>query len=219
VVFVANGSGGLHTVDPALRRALADAHAPLQVECVDWSHGTCMFLLDHLNRHNHHSSARTLAAQVTACRERSPGSKIYLVGHSTGCAVVLAAASSLPPGSVDRIVLLSPSVSAGYDLRPALACACEGIDVFLSRRDYWFLGVGMRLIGTADGHLGSAGAGRRGFHPPLSTAADAEVYSRLRQYSWDPSWKWTGHTGGHYGNNHTEFLRAYVVPLLWGERH
>jgi hypothetical protein len=216
VVFVANGSGGLHTVDPNLRRALADAHAPLQVECVDWSHGTGLFLLDHLNRHNHHTAARALAAQITFARQSCPGTRICVVGHSTGCAVVLAAAGSLPPGSLDRIVLLSPAVSSGYDLRPALACACEGIDVFLSHRDYWFLGVGMRLIGTADGVLGASGAGRKGFRPTLDTAADAELYNRLRQYNWDPSWSWTGHSGGHYGNNRTEFLRAYVVPLLLG---
>jgi pimeloyl-ACP methyl ester carboxylesterase len=216
VVFVANGSGGLHTASEGLRRALAGCGAPLQVECVDWSHGAGLFLLDHLNRHNHHTSARNLATAIKACRERSPGTRVYLVGHSTGCAVILGAAGLLPPGSVDRIILLSPSVSPEYDLRPALTCACEGIDVFLSHRDYFFLGVGMRLIGTSDGRLGSAGAGRKGFRPTASNPADAELFTRLRQHAWDPSHSWTGHSGGHYGNNRTEFLRTYVVPLLCG---
>jgi pimeloyl-ACP methyl ester carboxylesterase len=213
VVFVANGSGGLHTATTGLKQALTEACCPLQVETVAWTYAKCMFLLDHMNRHNHHAMGRDLAAQVSAHRQKCPGARVYLLGHSTGCAVVLAAAGCLPPGSVDRIILLSPSVSPGYDLRPALACACEGIDVFISHRDHFFLGFGMSVIGTADGRLCSA-AGRSGFKVPDCPGADAELYSRLRQYPWDDTCRGMGHTGGHYGNNRAAFLRAYVVPLL-----
>src|SRR5947207_2649584 len=78
-----------------------------------------------------------------------------------------AAAEFLPPDSVERVVLLAPSVSAEYDLGPALACAREGIDVFHSGRDRAYLGLGVRLLGTADRHWSDA-AGRVGFRVPAA---------------------------------------------------
>jgi pimeloyl-ACP methyl ester carboxylesterase len=81
-----------------------------------------------------------------ACRDR----RISLLGHSAGCAVVLAAAEILPPDSVDRIILLAPSVCDAYDVRPTLRAARDGMDVFYSSRDCLILGVGMRIFGTAE---------------------------------------------------------------------
>ena len=60
-----------------------------------------------------------LAARVTEYRGLFPDRRLYLIGHSTGCAVVLAAAERLPPDGVDRIVLLSPSVSAAWSFSVA----------------------------------------------------------------------------------------------------
>ena len=71
---------------------------------------------------------------MTAYRQAYPGRKVYLVGHSAGCAVVLAAAERLPTDSVDRLILLAPSVCVTYDLRPALRTVRCGIDVFYSDR-------------------------------------------------------------------------------------
>jgi hypothetical protein len=127
--------------------------------------------------------------------------------------VVLAAAEVLPPASVERIVLLAPSVSAGYDLRPALACARCGIDSFCSRRDVFLLGAGVTLAGTADRRWDPA-AGRVGFRPVLVYPDDAQLYTKLREHSWDPRVAWTGDQGLHYGSNREEFARAYLLPLL-----
>src|SRR5205807_2637254 len=145
-------------------------------------------------------------------------------------AVVLAAAEALPPDSVDRIVLLAPAVSSAYDLRPALACARGGVDVFYSARDWAFLGLGVELLGTADGCPGDA-AGRVGFCPaaagrPGAAAggagccaaaagpADAALDARLRPPPWDPGRAWTGSRGGHSGCYQPVFPRPNVLPLL-----
>ena len=127
---------------------------------------------------------------------------------------VALSADALPPDSIERIILLSPSIASDYDLRPSLRSAREGIDVFCSRLDIWQLGLGVALVGTADGCHGCDAAGRIGFQPQLQCPEDATLYAKLRQHPWDPAVAWTGNLGGHYGSNRAEFERAYVLPLL-----
>jgi pimeloyl-ACP methyl ester carboxylesterase len=213
IVFVANGSGDYRTVTRSLVRAVAEERLPLAVETVNWSHGYGRYVLDHVDHRNQVEAGRCLAAQVAAYRRYYPWLKIHLIGHSAGCAVVLAAAEQLPPNTIDRIVLLAPSVSPCYDLRPALASAREGIDVFISDRDKVILGLAMRVVGTADRRLGPA-AGQVGFRPVVGAPTDAALYTRLRLHHWDPVVAWSGHAGGHYGSNRVGFLKAYVLPLL-----
>ena len=214
VVFVANGSGDLRNLSANLSHVVTETATPLQIETMPWSHGRGRFLADHLDHCNHRVQGRHLASQVVAYRQSHPGRPVYLVGHSTGCAVILAAAEGLPVDGVDRVILLAPSVCVSYDLRPALRSARAGIDVFYSREDVAILGLGMHVVGTAEGGCRSA-AGVRGFNPVIACAADAALYKKLHQHPWGPDVAWSGHDGGHYGSNQTGFLRAYVLPLLW----
>jgi pimeloyl-ACP methyl ester carboxylesterase len=188
----------------------------LQVETFVWSHGYGRYVLDHTDHANHLAQGRRLADLVVAYRQACPGRRLYLVGHSAGCAVVLAAAEVLPPDGVDRIVLLAPSVCTAYDLRPALRTARCGIDAFSSSQDRLVLGLGMGLVGTAE-HACRTAAGQYGFTPVLAGPEDAALYGKLRQHPWDPAVQWSGNDGGHYGTNQAGFLRAYVLPLLAGD--
>jgi pimeloyl-ACP methyl ester carboxylesterase len=216
VVFVANGSGDFRSVSTNLSRAVAEAGLPLEIETAVWSHGYGRYIADHVDHENHLVEGDRLAEQVSAYSRTYPGRKIYLIGHSAGCAVVLRAAERLPPDSVDRIILLAPSVCTEYDLRPALRTARGGIDAFTSEEDRVVLGLGMRIVGTADRRCRTA-AGQYGFTPVIDAPGDAALYQRLRQHPWDPMVAWSGHEGGHYGSNQTGYLRAYVLPLLAGE--
>jgi pimeloyl-ACP methyl ester carboxylesterase len=186
---------------------------PLHVERVRWSHGRGRILADQVDACNVEVEGRRLAASVAAWRASCPSWPVYLVGHSAGCAVVLSAAEALPPGSVERVVLLAPAVSADYDLRPTLACARRGVDVFTSCKDWWALGVGTRLLGTTDRRWAPA-AGRVGFRPVLGCPTDAELYRKLHEHPWDPAVAWSGNRGGHYGTYTTAYLDAYVLPLF-----
>jgi pimeloyl-ACP methyl ester carboxylesterase len=212
VVFVANGSGDFRTVTANLTDVIAEQCVPLQIETVLWSHGYGRYVIDHVDHANQLAEGQHLAGQVAAYRRAYPGRKVYLIGHSAGCAVVLAAAERLPPNSVDRLILLAPSVCVFYDLRPALRGA-RGIDVFYSDEDRWVLGLAMWIVGTADRGCRTA-AGRYGFIPVVECPGDSELYAKLRQNPWHAAVRWSGHDGGHYGNNHADFLRAYVLPLL-----
>jgi pimeloyl-ACP methyl ester carboxylesterase len=216
VAFVANGSGDFRTVSAGLAQAAAEAATPLEIETFVWSHGWGRYATDHVCHANHLAQGRRLAAEVAAYRRDHPERRVSLVGHSAGCAVVLAAAELLPPDGVDRLVLLAPSVCVTYDLRPALCAARGGIDSFHSGEDRLILGLAIDVVGTAEGCCWEA-AGRYGFTPVIACPADAALYGRLRQHPWSPDVAWSGHAGGHYGNNRPGFLRAYVLPLLVGD--
>jgi pimeloyl-ACP methyl ester carboxylesterase len=216
VVFVANGSGDVRSVSTNLCQVVAETATPLEVETYVWSHGYGRFLADHVDHANHLAHARRLAGQVMAYRQTYPDRRVYLVGHSAGSAVILSAAEMLPPDSVDRIILLAPSMCVTYDLRPALRTVRQSIEVFYSREDRFVLGLGMAVVGTADRGCRTA-AGKYGFTPVVACPGDAALYGKLRQHPWDPVVEWSGHDGDHYGSNHTGFLRAYVLPLLTGD--
>jgi pimeloyl-ACP methyl ester carboxylesterase len=213
VVFVADGAGGFHAPSDAFQNALREEGIPLHVESAAWSHGYLRVLADEMDYCYARQEGQRLAVQVAAYRQHCPTGEIYLVGHSAGSAVVLAAAEALAPDSVDRIILLSPSVSTNYDVKPALRACRGGMDVYYSERDTGFLGLGVALVGTAD-RLGGPAAGRVGFRLRADTDADMRLYTRLRQHPWNPAVAWTGNGGGHYGSHQVSFLRAYVLPLL-----
>ncbi|MBI1916800.1 MAG: alpha/beta hydrolase [Planctomycetes bacterium] len=216
VVFVVDGVGNFGATSSSLSRAIDETGLPLHVHTVEWSHGYGRIFADHMDHCHARNEGRKLAEQI-ACYQRpradGPPLPIYLIAHSGGSAVALAATEFLPPDSVERIVLLAPSVSAQYDLRPALRCARLGMDVFHSHRDLAVLGLGVGIIGTADRRW-TAAAGRVGFRPPEASLPDAVLYLKLRQHPWDPCVGWTGNQGGHEGAHHVRFLRAYVLPLF-----
>jgi pimeloyl-ACP methyl ester carboxylesterase len=213
VVFAADGAGGFQATSRSLRQTAAEQGLPVLVETVAWTHGYGRVLADQIDRAHLEAEGRRLAERVASWRQRWPDRPVYLVGHSAGCGVVLAAAESLRQGSVERIVLLAPAASAEQDLRPALACARLGVDVFHSKRDWGYLGVGVALAGTTDRRWAPA-AGRVGFRPAAAGPCDDALFAKLRQHPWDRSVAWTGNRGGHYGTYQPTFLRAYVLPLL-----
>jgi pimeloyl-ACP methyl ester carboxylesterase len=213
LVLVADGAGGFKAASTSLRETAAADGVPLEIQTVPWTHGHWRILADQIDREHARRAGLELARKVAALGQSCPATSVDLVGHSAGSAVVLAAAEALPAGSVDRIVLLSPSVSSEHDLRPALACARRGVDVFYSEDDVFYLGLGVVIFGNADRERNAA-AGRTGFHPVFASPEDASLYAKLRQYPWQPCLDWTGNHGGHYGTYQPGFLRAAVLPLL-----
>jgi pimeloyl-ACP methyl ester carboxylesterase len=213
IVFSVDGAGGFHGTSTNLRRVVSTARVPLRVETVDWSHGWGRVVADQTDYAYARSEGQRLAGTILAAHAACPDLPVYLIAHSAGSAVALAAVEALPPATVERVVLLAPALSTDYDLRPALSRVRCGIDVFCSERDWFYLGLGTGLLGTSDRRW-SASSGRVGFHPVGVTSADHALYGKLRQHPWHPSLAWTGNEGGHSGASQPAFLRAYVLPLL-----
>lgn len=216
IVFSVDGAGGFEKSSFTIRNTIAELKMPLEVRGFHWTHGYCRVFSDEMHATHMKKEGRRLAELIWSCRHEAPDQPIYLIGHSAGCGLVLNATDNLPPNTLTRIILLAPAVSAKRDLRQALRSSCQGIDVFTSSQDWTFLGLGTLLFGTTDRCWTARTAGKNGFQPIIEGPEDAALYTRLRQYPWDPSLMWTGHKGGHYGSYQPGFLRTFVLPLLQG---
>lgn len=214
LVLAVDGAGGFELFSRTIRNTASAEHLPLEVRSFRWSHGYCRVIADQMHAAHLSQQASHLAELVLSCRREEPDRPIYLMGHSAGCGVVVRAAEQLPPDTLERIILMAPAVSARHDLRPALTSVCRGIDVFISHHDWACLGLGTFLAGTTDRCWEFGASGKDGFQTFIEGPEDEALYAKLHQYPWDPSLRWTGHNGGHYGAYHPKFLRLFVFPLL-----
>jgi len=213
IVIVVDGAGGYQNAPRAIAAAVDEQRLPVHVRSFDWSHGQGRGLADVTDVAYARCQGQLLAEQVCRYRGAYPNVPIYLVGFSAGSTVVLTAAERLPADTLERIVLLAPSVSADYDLRGALASSRQGLDAFTSERDQFYLGLGTAVVGTSDGKMEPA-AGRIGFRAPALAPNEQWLAGRLRQHAWDPRVAWTGNNGGHSDSLRPAYLKAYVLPLL-----
>jgi pimeloyl-ACP methyl ester carboxylesterase len=214
IVIVVDGAGGSQTAPQAVVEAVAEARLPLFVRSFEWTHDRRRGILDMTDVPYSRAQGQRLAGDIMWYRATYPRVPVYIVAHSAGSMVALSAVDWLPPDSVERMILLAPAVSAEYDLRRGLMASRQGVDVFCSERDRFWLGLGTAVVGTADGRRGSEAAGRVGFYPPNMAAGDAALAGRLRQHPWDPSVAWTGNRGDHSGTLRLAYMKAYVLPLL-----
>jgi hypothetical protein len=155
--------------------------------------------------------AKAVAREVVKYQTRHPGRPVHLVGHSGGGAIAIFAAEELPSGhSVDGIVLLSPSISADYNLVKALAHSRKGIVHFWSPGDVALLVLGTTLFGNLDGGHGPA-AGAIGF-------ARGGSFGKLYQTEWTAAMLTSGNMGGHMGSAGNHFVREWVAPWVMADR-
>lgn len=211
ILFVVDGSGDDTSIADNMPPILHMRGVPLAVHSIRWCrHG--LPAKDHRDHAAHLDHAGRLASKIAWYRATYPNEKIHVIGHSAGTHVVLAAMHSVPPGSVDRIVLTGPTVSQLHDLRPALRASRGGIDVFFSSEDQ-VAQLAQEFVGNAD-RLPGRSAGETGFVIPPPTEPDAHLYRNLRQYRWTPDWRAFGHRGGHLDFPTARFLDSAVLPTM-----
>jgi pimeloyl-ACP methyl ester carboxylesterase len=212
LIFVVNGSGGGFEVTNGLWSAMAMTGDRFALDTVYWSRFQGV-LRDSTDYTGHFFGAQDLVGRVLAARQLQPKRKLYIVGFSAGGRIAIGAATQLPPNSVDRIVLLGASATSRYHLGPVLRAARDGIDSFYNCADP-VLYLGENSIGLADGTFDPAG-GRVGFSfPPVNHPDFALYLTKLRQHSWDPSFRQVGHDRQHQDWPRPAVLATYVLPLL-----
>jgi pimeloyl-ACP methyl ester carboxylesterase len=213
-VVVVGGVGGLENLKLSVISALHLAGVAADVQGFEWTHGKGHIFKDLQDTRNHTRKSAELAEEILRLQSAEPDRPIYLIGRSAGAVLVLTAAEELPPGTLQRIILLSPAVSPAFDLTAGLR-ACKGQVVnFYSDMDWFVLGWGTNHFGTADRLYGPS-AGKTGFILPNAHDQDTEEhYNRLVQVRWTPAMILQGHTGGHLGTALPSFLAHEVVPWL-----
>jgi pimeloyl-ACP methyl ester carboxylesterase len=184
VVFVVGGVGGVDPLQSWAQVALPLAGVPHEVRVFEWTHSKFRYLRDLQDTRYLKEKAGELAAQVMAVKAEDASRPVFLMGHSAGAALVLEAAGDLPPGALDRIIVLSAAVSPGYDLRPALRATRGEVVSFNSPLDRFMLSFGTNFFGTVDRYYVNA-AGMEGFKAPDDLDEEGRrLYSRLVQSAW-----------------------------------
>ncbi len=181
---------------------------PGAIEVFDWNAGppiVCCYRNLADQRHHHHQ-ARRLAERIRRHEAAFPGSPVSLIAHSSGCWIVWKALELIRDNkSVDRAVLLAPSISpAQHPGTPAAACR-RGLWSIGSPGDYFFLGLGTTLFGTSD-RAWTPAAGWIGWHH-----FDVRGFEELR---WHPAWVRYGYWGNHTTCTAVRFVQCVLAPGL-----
>src|SRR5262249_35239187 len=111
VIFVADGAGDFRAASSSMRQVLDKDGFAGSVQTVIWSHGYMRILKDQLDYAYARDQGYKLAGTILGLRHAHPEVKIYVVGHSAGAVVALAAAEVLPSCTIDSMALMAPSVS------------------------------------------------------------------------------------------------------------
>src|SRR5260370_15220608 len=214
VVVTVEGIGGVDQLPRNANTSLHKVGLPHEVRNFRWSHGTGRFLIDLQDTQHLIKKADELAQFLIQVRAEAPERPLYVVAKSAGTGLTLFALGQVPPGTVDRTILISSAVSPSFDLRQALRGTRGEIVAFHSRNDQVVLNWGTSHFGTADRYYGPS-AGLRGFVPPADLDEEGrELYRRLVQVAWTPRMLLHGNSGGHVGMSKCGFICSDIAPWL-----
>lgn len=212
LILVLPGIEGPGPLSSSILDGLIDAGADQAVIVYRWGRPVPVagMVMNEVDFVGNHAAGKRLAKYIEKYQDRHPGQPVYLIGHSGGGGVAVFAAESLSKDhAVDRIVLLSPSISADYNLDKALRHTRGGIVNFWSPNDVGVLVLGTSLLGNVDGGHGPA-AGAIGF----KSDEDSLERSGLHQVEWNPAMEGSGNYGGHTDSAGREFVTSYVAPWI-----
>lgn len=174
---------------------------------------------DQLNLSRNLSKASELAAEIRAYRRRFPGRPINMIALSAGTGIAVFALGYLPEDvQLDRVVLLSSSLSARYDLTRALRRVKRAMYSLYSVDDLVLREL-VSVTGTVDRSSASDGiAGLEGFHPPIPGGPDTlRQYRKLHNIAYRAEFADVGYKGQHADAVSRDFIRAYIAPVILGK--
>lgn len=211
LVIVLPGIEGVSGLNLRLCDALDQGGVDYAIELRSWA-GIFGPLGNQRDEVRNRRIAANISERIVEYQDEHPDKPVIVIGHSGGTAIAVWTAEAMPEDrSVDGVILLSSSLSAKYDLLPALEKSLRGIINFYSSKDSVALGVGTRAAGTMDGTRSRA-AGKYGFDQP--DFGGLWAYDRLFQLGWTPRMRALGVRGGHTGYTTSRFVKTILAPLV-----
>ena len=168
LVVILPGIEGKGISSESIREGLIDGGVSQRIETFEWGMplpGLGM-AFNQMDVARNRDQAEKLAIRIYEYQRAYPGRPVFLVGHSGGSGVAVFALESLSrlryAKPVDGAILIASSLSADYNLSPALKNTRYGIVSVSNPFDLAVLGIGTVAMGNVDGTR-SASAGRTGF--------------------------------------------------------
>ncbi len=218
IVILLEGAGDFQAVSKVLEKSLKLFPANLELQRFHWSHGYLRILADQTDLPHISDHGARLASLVRTIQKREPDTEINILAHSAGTSVALAGVSQLNDNSIEKLVLLAPSVSKDYPIMPAIFAVKDSVHVFYSHEDTFILGPILKFSKTADLRKAQDAAGRYSFTPFTRNREEELLIARkLRQYAWKEEDAAIGNNGGHYGAYGQPYMDRKVLPILFGK--
>ena len=212
LIIVLPGIEGMGPLNLSICDGLYAGGVEGAIELTGW-YGILGPLFNQRDEAGNRRTARKIAKRIVKYQDEHPGRPVILIGHSGGTAIATWTAEAMPDDhQVTGLILLASSLSAEYNLCPALERTTQGIVNFYSTRDTILLALGTGTLGTMDGRY-SASAGRTGFDAP-EVLGGSWAYEGLHNIAWTPRMQKLNHIGGHSGYSGHVFVEAVVAPLV-----
>lgn len=157
------------------------------------------------------------AEHITDYCKRYPKKTVHIVAYSGGAGVAVMAVERLAEENrLRNVVLVQPAISPDYNLTETIRHIDGKLINFYSEKDWFYLGIGTRLLGTID-RKNTVSAGLKGFALPAAVR-DSSLLSKFEQRPWTEDMKSTGHHGGHMTIVLSKWNKKYVSPYLFENR-
>jgi pimeloyl-ACP methyl ester carboxylesterase len=216
LLILIEGAGDFQAVSKVLEKSLHLLSPNMELQRFNWSHGYLRIVADQTDLSHISENGEKLASSIRLIQKRNPDIEINIIAHSAGTSVALAATSLLNENSIERLILLAPSVSKDYPIIPSIIAVKDGVHVFYSHEDTFILGPILKFTKTADLRKCKNAAGRYGFTPATrNREEELLVGTKLKQYAWKPEDAAIGNNGGHYGAYGQPYMDKRVIPLLF----
>jgi hypothetical protein len=218
-IYYCDGAGGGGLVmnwSGGVRQGLTDAGYDGSGEMFPWETGMGVMADQTASVEYKRQKASALADKIVDYSKKEPGATIHLMGLSAGTAVVAFALEALPSqNSVQNVVMLSGSLSSGYDLSAALRHVKGKMYIFTSQRDEVLL-TAVPLAGTADRVSAEGGTiGLNGARIPRGATSEVrDLYRKIVVVPWNSQFARYGNEGGHTDTVNAAFVQQFIAPLV-----
>ncbi len=208
LVVLLNGIEGTHAFHQGTLAGLRAGGVKANIQVHDWTTGTPLLFLMHLQHDRFHEIAsHEFAAKLSRYRDQHPATPISIVAHSGGTRIAARCIELLPINTVDKVIFVSSALSPQYPINQLSERVRTAVWNFRSSYlDTGLLACGTILAGTMDNRH-TVSAGMVGFNQSPCVPKLVEVpYSLSNIEHLD--------FGGHYGGLTYFTARDRLAPIL-----